>query len=200
MRPAKPDGPRRARGLLVSGAPLQHSPYNQQMGASPLRKILPWIPALLAVVMIGVESTSMMSSNDTSRWLLPLWQRLFGPISAARWAVVHHFIRKAGHFTGYGVVSLCFFYGWRKTIVLPGRSLRALWMRCGWLAIACAALVASADELHQSFLPSRTGSPLDVALDTCGAVVTQLVLLGLMSLFIRKTRAPLAGSFAAAVE
>ncbi len=37
------------------------------------------------------------------------------------------------------------------------------------LAIFSTALVASADEFHQSFLPSRTGTPLDVLLDTTGA-------------------------------
>ena len=37
------------------------------------------------------------------------------------------------------------------------------------LAIVSTAIVASCDEYHQSFIPSRTGSPYDVLLDTCGA-------------------------------
>jgi VanZ family protein len=32
------------------------------------------------------------------------------------------------------------------------------------------------DEIHQSFLPSRTGQWQDVVLDTCGAVVLQLII------------------------
>lgn len=141
-----------------------------------------------------------MSSADTSRWLLPIWKHLFGPITAAHWAVVHHLIRKCGHFSGYGIVSLCFFHAWRKTLVLPGRGVRALWVRCAMLAVPCAALVASADEFHQSFLPSRTGSPVDVALDTCGAILAQLIVLSLMPLLLRRRPAPLPKSFAAAVE
>jgi VanZ family protein len=35
--------------------------------------------------------------------------------------------------------------------------------------------VASADELHQLFLPNRTGSAWDVALDCCGGLVMQLL-------------------------
>lgn len=170
------------------------------MGNSPIRKVLPWIPATLAVTMIVVESTALMSSRDTSRWLLPIWERLFGPVSASHWATIHFYIRKTGHFTGYGIVSLCFFYGWIKTIVLPGGRLRALWMRCALLAVACAALVASADEFHQSFLPSRTGSPVDVALDTCGAIVAQLIVLVLMSLLARMSSGRLRESLVPGIE
>lgn len=170
------------------------------MGTSPLRKFLPWIPAILAVIMIAIESTAMMSSSDTSRWLLPIWERLFGPVTSGHWAVIHHYIRKTGHFTGYGIVSLCFFYGWVRTIVLPGAGLRALWMRCALLAVSCAALVASADEFHQSLLASRTGSPVDVALDTCGAILAQLIILTLMPLLVRKSSARLRESLASGIE
>ena len=41
------------------------------------------------------------------------------------------------------------------------------------LALLGTALVASADEFHQTFLPNRTGSPWDVLLDCCGAIVLQ---------------------------
>ena len=37
------------------------------------------------------------------------------------------------------------------------------------LAIFSTAIVASCDEFHQTFLPGRTGSPVDVLLDTAGA-------------------------------
>jgi VanZ family protein len=37
--------------------------------------------------------------------------------------------------------------------------------------------VAILDEWHQTFLPSRTGSLRDVALDTMGAMVMQAVVL-----------------------
>jgi VanZ family protein len=43
------------------------------------------------------------------------------------------------------------------------------------LALLGTALVASADEFHQSFLPNRTGVPSDVLLDCCGAVALLLI-------------------------
>lgn len=154
------------------------------------QKILDWLPAALAVAMIFIESTATMSSANTSRWLLPIWIRLFGPISHARWEIVHYYIRKTGHFLGYGLVSLCFFHGWRRTLSPVGRRIHSLWFRSAVFAVVCTILVASADEYHQTFLPGRTGRVADVGIDTCGAVATQLLVLALIPLFNRRLSAP----------
>lgn len=161
--------------------------YNRRMGSSLLRKIRHWIPAALAVLMIAIESTVWLSSDNTSRWLLPIWVHLFGPISPERWAVVHHYIRKTGHFTGYGLVSLCFFHGWRKTLQVAETGIRSLWIRASVLAVGCTIMVASADEFHQTFLPGRTGRPMDVCIDTCGAITAQVLVLVIMPLLISRS-------------
>jgi VanZ family protein len=44
-----------------------------------------------------------------------------------------------------------------------------------FLALLGTSLVASLDELHQSYLPNRTGSPWDVLLDCTGALTLQLI-------------------------
>ena len=118
-----------------------------------------------------------MSAANTSQWLYPLWVQLFGPISPAHWAEVHHLIRKTGHFLGYGVVSLGFFYSWRKTLARVAVKHWNLLRRASALAVLCTLIVASLDEFHQSFLPSRTASPIDVGIDLCGAIFAQLMLL-----------------------
>src|ERR1700690_2409143 len=94
-----------------------------------MRILLHWIPALIGIGMIVGESTSMMSSDNTSRWLLPLWIRLFGPVAPDRWEVIHHFLRKTGHFVGYGSVSLAFFHAWRVTFELRWPVWRARFCR-----------------------------------------------------------------------
>jgi len=71
--------------------------------------------------------------------------------------------------------------------------LRALWMslpRASFmvdaaLALLGTAIVASADEFHQSFLPNRTGVPSDVLLDCSGAIVLLLIVY-----LIVRTRSP----------
>ena len=65
--------------------------------------ILDWVPAVLSVLMIALESTATMSAENTSQWLYPLWVRFLGPISAGHWNELHHLIRKTGHFVGYGL-------------------------------------------------------------------------------------------------
>jgi len=45
------------------------------------------------------------------------------------------------------------------------------------MAVATVFLVATADEIHQTFLPNRTGCFSDVVLDTAGAASLQLALI-----------------------
>jgi VanZ family protein len=153
-----------------------------------LHRVLDWIPAALSVLMIALESTATMSAENTSHWLYPLWVRLFGPISPARWAEVHHLIRKTGHFVGYGAVSLAFFYSWRQTLHRMAIRHWTLWRRASVLAVLCTLLIASLDEYHQSFLPTRTSSVFDVGIDLCGAIVFQSLLLLTIQWFSRRPR------------
>ena len=153
---------------------------------SRLKPILDWVPAALSVLMIALESTAAMSANNTSEWLYPYWVRFFGPISTAHWAEVHHLIRKTGHFVGYGVVSMAFFYSWRQTLLRMAVKHWTLWRRASVLAVLCTLLIAILDEYHQSFLPSRTSSPLDVCIDLSGAIAAQLLLLLIIQLFARR--------------
>lgn len=150
--------------------------------------ILHWIPSLIGIGVILVESTAMMGSANTSRWLLPLWEKLFGPVSPDRWEIIHHAIRKCGHFAGYGAVSLGFFEGWRVTLETRFTDWRMRFRYAALLALGSTLLLASWDEWHQSFIPGRTSSVRDVALDFCGAVIAHLLLYALLSLFRKRPR------------
>jgi VanZ family protein len=150
------------------------------------RLILHWIPALIGIAVILVESTATMSAENTSRWLLPLWIKLFGPISPERWEVVHHYIRKTGHFTGYGMVSLGFFDSWRVTMERRWTGWQVRFRYAAGLAVLSTLLLASWDEWHQSLLPNRTSSVRDVGIDFCGAIAAQLVLLAIVGVWRRR--------------
>ena len=97
---------------------------------------------------------------------------IYGPISPHAFALLHAYIRKAAHFTVYGVLSGLAFYSWRAS--LPGR-LRWSFKWSG-LALALTLLAASLDEFHQSFVPSRTASLEDVLLDMMGAMFVQILI------------------------
>lgn len=137
-----------------------------------------WLPVVLAVAVIALESTELFGSDRTSGPLRRLYEAIFGPVGNARWDSIHHLIRKSGHFLGYGAVGLAWLRAWWMT--LP----HSRFLPDALLALLGTAAVASADEWHQAFLPNRTGSPWDVALDCCGAITLQL----LVYIFMRTIR------------
>lgn len=145
---------------------------------------------MIGVGIILVESTATMSAANTSRWLLPIWIKLFGPISPERWAVIHHGIRKTGHFVGYGLVSLGFYEGWHATLWERARNRARLFALAAPLALVCTLALASWDEWHQSFLPGRTSSIFDVGIDVSGAIVAHGVLFLVLIVVWRQRAAP----------
>lgn len=123
-----------------------------------------WWPVALSAVVVALSSSTWMGSDHTNGPLRWVWQLVFGPVPDARWDLIHTCIRKTGHFTGYGLIGLAWLRAWRMT--LPWLS----YLTDATLAVLGSALLASCDELHQTFLPNRTGSPWDVLLDCCGAL------------------------------
>lgn len=132
-----------------------------------------WIAAGLWLVLIAIESSDLLSAANTGRILYPILHFLFG-ITREQFTIWHFYIRKTGHFVGYFVLSALLFRAWRLT--LPTRNPRVWAMRWATVAFFMSVLVASLDEWHQSFLPSRTGKVSDVVLDSCAALVAQFLI------------------------
>ena len=124
-----------------------------------------WWPVALGICVIVIESTTEFGADQTSGPLRWIWEHVFGHVSNGRWEILHHYIRKTGHFVGYGTMGLLWLRAWWMTLPRAGFVVDA------GLALLGTAMVASLDEFHQSFLPNRTGIPSDVLLDCCGAVV-----------------------------
>ena len=125
------------------------------------------------MMLIAIESTDWLSAQHTSRILYPLLHFLIG-LDLVRFEVWHHYIRKLGHFVGYFTLSFFLFRAWRATLRLPWAPRWAL--RWGAIAFFMSAMVASLDEWHQTFIPSRTGAIRDVILDSCAALTAQLLI------------------------
>ena len=119
----------------------------------------------------------MFGADHTNAPLRCVWEHLFGQVDDMRWALLHHLIRKSGHFIGYGIMGLLWLRAWWMTLPHSGFLLDAA------LAILGTAMVASADEFHQSFLPNRTGIPTDVVIDCTGALTLQLLVYLFLRLF-----------------
>ena len=132
-----------------------------------------WIAAILWLIVIAIESSALLSAHNTSRILYPLLHFLFG-MDWERFHYWHFYIRKAGHVVGYAILSILLFRAWRAT--LPAMSDAKWTPRWANIAILGTALVASLDEWHQSFIPTRTGAVRDVVLDTCAGIAAQVLI------------------------
>jgi VanZ family protein len=141
-----------------------------------------WIAAILWLIVIAIESTAWLSANNTGRFLYPLLHFLFG-LDWERFEHWHFFIRKSGHVFGYGLLSILLFRAWRETLPV---ATDARWtFRWANIAVLGTALVASLDEWHQSFIPSRTGNVHDVLLDTCAGLGAQILVVLWTMVFAR---------------
>lgn len=81
------------------------------------------------------------------------------------------FVRKTAHFTAYAALGFMLFAAFRKKT--NGKAF------C--LAVLVSAAYAASDELHQLFVPERSGRLTDVLLDTCGAAFGGLLAFALIS-------------------
>jgi VanZ family protein len=132
-----------------------------------------WWPSLLWLTIIAIESTSTLSASNTSGILYPIFHFLTG-VDPVHFEVWHHYMRKTGHFVGYFTLSWLLFRSWRAT--LPAIDLSSWSLQWATIAWLMATLVASLDEWHQSYLPTRTGNIYDVGLDSLAVLTAQIVI------------------------
>jgi VanZ family protein len=145
-----------------------------------------WWPSLVWLGVIRLESTDTASSTNTLGWLHTVLVFLFPHISGGLVWQLNNVLRKTGHFMGYGILGALVFFALKYTnrdrlsrLLLRrwGTCWHDLWrMEWVWLGLGVAVITASLDEIHQAFIPSRSGRWQDVALDTCGAVVLQILI------------------------
>lgn len=135
-----------------------------------MRVLKLWLPVVIWAAIILLASNDSLSSSSTSGW----FERTFG-FAIGPWP--HAIIRKCGHLFEYGLLA-----------VLAYRASKRL-----GIAVVVAMIVAILDETKQSmFTHTRTGSPWDVLLDTCGAFLATLAWMRLTSNKTETAKAPTA--------
>lgn len=96
---------------------------------------------------------------------------LFPALSEEAFLLIHMFLRKAVHVTEYFILGLLLFRAFR------GGSAAAWNWRWSFFSLIGVVLWAAVDELHQSFVPARTASAVDVGIDITGGILAQIVVL-----------------------
>jgi VanZ family protein len=118
---------------------------------------------------------SLLVNSLLRYWLPPiLWMGAIFILSAQP-SLPHHpdrlfdtILKKVGHAVEYGVLA---FLLWRAL----SRGRGALSQSALVIAFVVSVLYAASDEYHQTFVPGRNGTPVDVGFDAAGALVSLLV-------------------------
>jgi VanZ family protein len=116
------------------------------MPVTLLRRLDPWLPPLVLMGVIFFFS----AQPDLNSGL----------------GVADTILRKLAHVVEYALLALL----WLRALRTRMDARRA-----ALVALVITSLYAASDELHQSFVEGRHGSPLDWAIDTAGAATVTLL-------------------------
>ena len=114
------------------------------------------------ILLLGSDPGSM---DETSRFVRPLLHFLFPDSPEATIDLIHGYIRKSAHLFEYAILAAL------TARALAGSSVAAIKKYRYALALLLVLTVASIDEFHQSYEPSRTSSPYDVLIDVTGGAI-----------------------------
>ena len=124
-----------------------------------------WIPVLFWMIFIFWMSTGTFSEKNSAstvesilRFLIP--SILPGMIDVMQWA-----LRKFGHVAEYFVLGYLLFRAFR------GGSKESRIPRWAFSSFLVLVFYAASDELHQSFVSTRTASVYDVGIDILGGII-----------------------------
>jgi len=122
------------------------------------------------MALIFYFSTDALSSENTGSYLELILGSLGIELLPETLNQIHFAIRKAAHFTEYGILSALLYRAFRG-----GRS--SIW-RAGWALSTALVLAAWAllDEYHQTFTATRGGSIQDSAIDFAGGLTALLLI------------------------
>lgn len=141
------------------------------------RHAKPLISLLLIFQMIFIFAMSSFgsdSSNAQSSQVIQILHQVFpslsSHISGLDASALAFIVRKTAHFTEYAILGILFYFFYRQT--LPQKNGLQLFV----LAILSSFLYACTDEIHQLFVPGRSGQFTDVLVDTLGASFGCMVL------------------------
>ncbi len=141
----------------------------QPRKTSTSQRIFRYGPLVLWMIFISYASTNDFSSLNTSRVLGPLLLWLKSDLTEAQLATIHFILRKLGHFTEYGLLALLA----SRTFMTSSLSfIRRHWFLWATLLVLVYSLI---DEFHQSFVPTRTASIYDSAIDFIGGLTVLLI-------------------------
>ncbi|HYF92866.1 MAG TPA: VanZ family protein [Symbiobacteriaceae bacterium] len=140
-------------------------------GSTSVDKVTGWRLWLRWGMLVAWMALIFQLSATPDLRTVPLAQRfhlLPGVLGVELTNLLEFALRKAAHLAAFGVLAALAFRALSGS--RPGWPRRRLYLTSALFTV----LYAASDEWHQTFVPTRSGSLRDVAIDTAGAVAALL--------------------------
>jgi len=115
-------------------------------------------------------STDAFSAEETGTVFRGIIDKIFPFLSEEGFQSLHYFIRKAAHFTEYGILALLLYRAFRNR---SETTWKRSWANYSFMLIV---IYAFADEFHQRFTTARTSSVYDSLIDIAGGFTALFLL------------------------
>jgi len=157
-----------------------------------LRKMVPFLPALLVMLMIFFFSSQPAYDSSELSWSLT--EQVVSSVNdrfQLNWTYeeqeqqiirIEHYIRKLAHFTEFALLAV--------TLAVPLYHHYVQGVRMFLLVWGFSVIYAFSDEFHQLFVAGRTGRIDDVMIDSAGALFGVLIVWPLLHLLRAKVFIP----------
>ena len=133
-----------------------------------IQRLRYWGPLVLWMGLIFWASADAASGHRGSRLLGPLLRWCLPEASPQRIDEIIFVLRKVAHVSEYAVLA---WLAWRLFLALERVAGPLRTGRAAALAWAFCVVYAISDEWHQTFVPTRVGTPWDVLIDSAGAAL-----------------------------
>lgn len=125
----------------------------------------PWVWVGVWMGVIFLFSTDAFSGSQTSRFIGPILKWFAPDITDDSIALVQLVVRKIAHVVEYAILSILICRALAKRLAKP------LPLQLLGQAVLLSVAYAAFDEWHQSWTVERQGSPIDVGIDSAGAIL-----------------------------
>jgi VanZ family protein len=137
-----------------------------------------WAPVFIWMGVIFFMSTDAGSAEETGGLLEPLLKWFWPGVTHEMIEWCHFAVRKCGHLTEYALLAVLIWRAIEKPFLVKTHPWTPKLVVAAYLL---ATAYAATDEFHQSFVPTRTASAVDVMIDSCGALLGLLAIGGLQA-------------------
>lgn len=145
-----------------------------------IKKIVYWLPSILiALIIFYFSSKTGSQSNQQSD---PFVEIIASWLNISQDNYIIHiirFVRKTGHIIEYALLGYSVSFAFTNTVTEVSKIVSSL-----SIFLICY-LYAASDEIHQLFVPERSGTIVDTLIDSIGIIIGMFVFFIIRKIYIK---------------